>query len=115
MVPGHVRFRGIASPRFWDFESNELAIPSVRPEVRDVGKVLALDFLLIHGADWFVAPITQPVGTLARVDALVVTDVFGAQTSISRADALASAPSMNRWTTFTPATRCLVMSYAKPM
>jgi hypothetical protein len=104
MVPGHVRFRGIASPRFWDFETNELAIPSVRPEVRDVGKVLALDFLLIHGADWFVAPITQPVGTLARVDALVVTDVFGAQTSISRADALASAPSLNRWTMFTPAT-----------
>lgn len=104
VVPGHVRFRGIASPRFWDFESNELALPSVRPEVRDVSKVLALDFLLIHGADWFVAPITQPVGTLARIDALVVTDVFGVQTSISRADVLTAPPSLSRWTMFTPVT-----------
>lgn len=104
LVPGHVRFRGIASPRFWDFEGNELALPTVKPEARDVGKVLALDFMLIHGADWFVAPLTQPVGTLARVDALVVTDVFGAQASISRADALGSGPSLSRWTMFTPAT-----------
>jgi len=104
MIPGHVRFRGIASPRFWDFESNEFAIPSVRPELRDVSKCMTLDFMLIHGADWFVAPIEQPLGTLARVDALVVTDVFGAQTSIGRADALASGPSPNRWALFTPVT-----------
>jgi hypothetical protein len=104
MIPGHVRFRGIAAPRFWDFESNELALPSVKPELRDVGKVMTLDFMLIHGADWFVVPIEQTLGTLARVDALVVTDVFGAQISVGRADALTAAPSPSRWTMFTPAT-----------
>ena len=96
LVPGHVRFRSMASPRFWDFESNELALPNVKPQSSDVGKVLTLDFMLIHGADWFVAPIPQALGTLSRVDALVVTDVFGAQASIARADVLTAAPALTR-------------------
>ncbi len=104
LVPGHVRYRSIASPRFWDFETSDLALPNVKPEARDVTKTLTLDFLLIHGMDWFVAPFPQTLGTLSRVDAVVVMDVFGDQTSVSRADVLTSPPGPSRWTLFTNVT-----------
>jgi len=104
LVPGHVRFRSVASPRFWDFETSDLALPSVKPEARDVSKTLTLDFMLIHGIDWFVAPIPQPLGSLSRVDAVVVTDVFGAQAAIQRGDTPTAPPGPSRWTLFTPVT-----------
>ncbi len=104
LVPGHVRFRSIASPRFWDFETSDLALPNVKPEARDVGKTLTLDFMLIHGVDWFLAPVPQALGSLSRVDAVVVMDVFGVQTSVSRADVLTAAPGPSRWTLFTNVT-----------
>ena len=111
LVPGHVRYRSVASPRFWDFETSDLALPNVKPEPRDVGKTLTLDFMLIHGMDWFIAPLPQALGTLVRVDALVVTDVFGAQTSVSRADAATTAPGPKRWTLFTPTTPTAVGNF----
>jgi hypothetical protein len=104
MIPGHVRFRCMPAPRFWDFETSDIALPNVRPEPRDVGKILTLDFLLIHGADWFIAPIAQELGKLARVDNVVVTDVFGVQTSIDRGDKNTRSPGPTRWTLFTPVT-----------
>ena len=111
LVPGHVRFRSISAPRFWDFETSDLALPDVKPEARDIGKTLTLDFLLIHGVDWFIVPIPQALGTLARVDALVVTDVFGAQASITRADAATTAPGPSRWSLYTPVTPTAVANY----
>ena len=111
LIPGHVRFRSLASPRFWDFESSQLALPDVKPEPRDVSKTLTLDFMLIHGVDWFIAPLTQSLGALTRVDALVVTDVFGSLTSISRADAGNTAPGPSRWTLFSTATPTGLTNY----
>lgn len=100
-VPVRVRFPGMPSLRFWDFESSEVAFPSVHPELRDLVKLLALDFMLVHGQDWFVIPLAQDVGTLARIDSLKVTDVFGQVTAISRADTGNTAPGLTRWTAFT--------------
>lgn len=111
LIPGNVRFRGIASPRFWDFEMSDLALPDVKPDPRDITKTLTLDFLLIHGSDWFIAPLDQALGTLTRVDALVVTDVFGAQTSITRADVGNTTPGPARWTLFSTATPTGLTNY----
>lgn len=111
LIPGHVRFRSLASQRFWDFESSQMALPDVKPEPRDVSKTLTLDFLLIHGVDWFIAPMVQFLGQLTRVDALVVTDVFGGLTSISRADAANTAPGPARWTLFSTATPTGLANY----
>src|SRR4029077_20622234 len=41
-VPARVRFPGMPALRFWDFESSEVAFPSVHPELRDATKLLAL-------------------------------------------------------------------------
>jgi hypothetical protein len=100
-VPARVRFPGMPALRFWDFESSEVAFPSVHPELRDLTKLLTLDFVLVHGQDWFVLPLLQDVGTVSRINSLKVTDVFGRVTTIVRADTGNTAPTLSRWTAFT--------------
>jgi len=99
VLPGHVRFRGMPNHRFWDFESGETAFGSVMPDTRDLAKMLVIDFMLVQGNDWFVLPLDQPVGTLCRIDSLVVHDVFGGATLVERADAVLGGAG-ERWTMF---------------
>jgi hypothetical protein len=70
-------------------------------QTRDLAKLLALDFMLVHGEDWFVLPYTVPVGSITRVASLVVNDVFGGQTLVERADKGAAAqPGPTRFSLF---------------
>jgi hypothetical protein len=96
VVPGHVRFPGMPNPRWWDFETSKTDFGALSLDPRDLSKLLFADFLLLHGDDWFLAPLDVPAGSLCWVDALTVTDVFGITSTIPRADA---APG-TRWTLF---------------
>jgi hypothetical protein len=100
IAPGHLRFPGMPANRYWDFEEGDLSFPDVDVELRDMQKLVVLDFALIHGVDWFVCPLEVPVGKIARVDSLVVRDVFGVRTTVNRADDVGTAPSTSRWTMF---------------
>ena len=101
-IPAHVKFRGMPAPRFWDFEESQLSFADISPDKRDLVKALCADFMLIHGVDWFALPLEVPSGRLARLDNLVVTDVFGGRTLVERADKL-SVPGRTRWTMFSSA------------
>ena len=46
-----------------------------------------MDFRLIHGDDWFLAPLELEAGSLCFVDSFTVTDVFGVTTPVARAGA----------------------------
>jgi hypothetical protein len=99
IIPGHVRFRGMPNARWWDFEAGTTPFGEILPDKRDVAKVVLMDFMLVHGNDWFVIPLDQRVGTLCRIETLIVHDVFGIETLIERADA-APAASGELWTLF---------------
>ena len=77
VVPVHVGFRGMPNARWWDFESGETDYGDLRVDRRDVAKLVVMDFMLIHGNDWFIVPLQQPIGTALRIDRLAVRDVFG--------------------------------------
>jgi hypothetical protein len=94
VIPGHVRFRGMPNARWWDFEGSKTDFGAVIPDTRDLAKLLFMDFLLLHGDDWYLAPLTVPAGSLCFIDSLEVTDVFGVTTAVPRADANGS------WTMF---------------
>jgi hypothetical protein len=94
VIPGHVRFRGMPNARWWDFEGSKTDFGAIIPDTRDLAKLLFMDFLLLHGDDWYLAPLTVPTGSLCFIDSLVVTDVFGVTTAVPRADAAGS------WTMF---------------
>jgi len=96
VIPGHVRFRGMPNPRWWTFESSATDFGALLTDTRDLAQLLFADFLLIHGDDWYLASLDVPTGSLCWIDSLTVTDVFGATTPVSRAD----APADGSWTIF---------------
>jgi hypothetical protein len=86
VLPANVRFRGMPNYRWWDFETSVTDFSAIQPDRRDLAKLLIMDFMLIAGNDWFVAPLILPTGTICQIDALVVHDVFGGATVVPRAD-----------------------------
>jgi hypothetical protein len=102
VIPTTVRFRGMPNARWWSFETGTVDFGEIKPEKRDLARLILMDFVLIHGNDWFLIPVEQRVGSLCRIDSLVVRDVFGGQTLVERADA-APAPPGARWTMFSTA------------
>jgi hypothetical protein len=87
VLPTNVRFRGMPNARWWEFEHGRTDFGEVKPDRRDVARLVVVDFLLVHGNDWFVVPLALPVNSLCRVDSLLVHDVFGGVTVVDRTDA----------------------------
>ncbi|HKQ04851.1 MAG TPA: hypothetical protein VJ464_06950 [Blastocatellia bacterium] len=100
MLPAYVQFRGMPNMRWWDFETNVTDFGAISPQKRDLAKMAMMDFMLIHGNDWFVVPLTQPMGSVCWIKEMVVRDVFGMVTRIDRADALPVSAPRERWTMF---------------
>ena len=101
IVPAHVRFKGMPNARFWDFENGTLDFGDLKPDLRDLARLALMDFMLVHANDWFMLPVDVPVGSTHELESLVVSDVFGVDTSIRRADEESLGP--GRWTMFSTA------------
>jgi hypothetical protein len=102
-APMHVRFRGMPNARWWDFEPGTTDFGAIEPQKRDLAKLMVMDFLLVHGNDWFVVPFPQDIGTLSWLESLLVHDVFGGVTLVDRADAGPVASPLERWTLYSTA------------
>jgi len=76
-VPAPVSFRGTPAPRYWEMEDARIDYGSLQVGPTDLAHMLLIEYASSYGNDWFVVPFTLPVGSLTRVDSLVVTDSFG--------------------------------------
>jgi hypothetical protein len=74
VVPGPVRFSGMPLPRLWAMEDGRTDFGAV---AADTIRLLFMEFALVYSNDWFALPCDLDTGTLAHVDGLAVTDVFG--------------------------------------
>ena len=99
VLPSPVRFRGMPPTRIWEFEDAQLDLGAVSAGPTDLARLLVLDFALIYGNDWFLAPLDVPVGSLTRLTSLTVTDTFGVQTLVR---AVHDANGAQPWSIFQP-------------
>jgi len=76
-VPAPVTFRGTPAPRYWEMEDASIDYGSMQVGPTDLVHLLLIEYSSSYGNDWFVVPFTLPVGSITRVDSLVVTDSFG--------------------------------------
>jgi hypothetical protein len=76
-IPAPVTIRGAPAPRFWEVEDANLAYDMVSAGPSDLAHLLMIEFSGSYGNDWFVIPLTLPIGSVTRTDSLVVTDTFG--------------------------------------
>ncbi|HEX3130343.1 MAG TPA: hypothetical protein VH394_23605 [Thermoanaerobaculia bacterium] len=85
MVPVPVSFNGMPNTRWWAFEDGRTNFGDVKPETTDLAKLLLIEFGLTFANDWFLIPFTVPAGSVAKVQGMAVTNVFGERTWIEAA------------------------------
>jgi hypothetical protein len=84
-IPRNVSFRGMPNHRWWEFEDQQTDFGDLTVNTTDLGKLLVMEFALVHGNDWFLIPLPLKIGSICRIRSLAVTDVFGKVTNIHRA------------------------------
>jgi hypothetical protein len=84
-VPTQIEFNGMPNVRWWEFEDRRTDFGSINASTTDLPLLLLAEFGLVYGNDWFVVPYNLPVGSLADIKGLIVSDVFGVRTLIRSA------------------------------
>jgi hypothetical protein len=82
LLPAPVEYAGKPSDRFWEFEDSEVHFGAIDAGVTDLTRLLLVEFALVYGNDWFVAPVRLPVGSLFRATKFQVRDTFGVVTDV---------------------------------
>jgi hypothetical protein len=99
-LPMHVTFRGMPGPRWWMFEDGTTDFGQLDTEHVDLAKMLVMEFALVYGGDWFFVPVPTPVGSLQRLETLVVTDTFGERTLVRPVEQVPGNTGTGPWTMF---------------
>lgn len=102
--PANVRFEGMPNTRWWSFEDGKTNFGDIAPDTTDLSKLLLMEFGLVYANDWFLVPFALPVGTLAKVEGIAVTNVFGERTWVQAAGSGADED-WQRWALFNLATK----------
>ena len=76
-VPKLVRFRGMPSESWWHFDDGSIDFGAVTAPVESLTTSVMVEFAMRYGNDHFILPVQLPVGSVLRVDSLVVVDTFG--------------------------------------
>ncbi|WP_409495784.1 hypothetical protein [Amycolatopsis sp. cmx-11-12] len=100
VFPAPVRYSGMPLPRWWAQEDGKTNFAAVRPDSTDLARLIFLEFALVFSNDWYQVPCDLPVGTLSRIQGLVVTDVFGEKQWITPAGD-GRDEDWKRWSMFT--------------
>jgi hypothetical protein len=98
-LPTPVRFSGMPSPRYWEWEDERTSFADIEAAADDLGRMLLIEFGLVYGNDFFYLPVELQVGSLCVTRSLVVTDNFGERTLIKSASQADGAT--GRWRMFT--------------
>src|SRR4030095_1008663 len=72
VIPAPISFPGSPAPRFWEMEDARIAYGLVPVGPTDLAHLLMIEYASAYGNDWFVLLLTLPVGSVTRVDSLVV-------------------------------------------
>ncbi len=99
-IPMPVSYRGMPALRYWEFEDARVDFGGMNAGAQQLAKLLLMEFALIAGDDWFIIPVTVPVGSLCSTSCLIVRDTFGIHTQISSSRAIDSQDNDFSWDMF---------------
>ena len=98
-LPTSIRFAGMPSPRYWEMEDGKTDFGRLDVNANDLARLLLAEFMLLFSNDWCLVPLELAVGSLTRVQGVLVTDVFGEQTLLRAADR-GRASDWQRWSMY---------------
>lgn len=82
VIPVPVTYGGMPAQRYWEFEDGEVNLGALEAGPSDLSRLLLVEFALAYGDDWFIIPVEMPLGSVAQVAELKVTDTFGVVTVV---------------------------------
>lgn len=94
--PTAIQFEGMPNTRWWTFEEGKTNFGDIKPDTTDINKLLLMEFGLVYANDWFLVPFQLPVGSIANVQGLAVTNVFGERIWVT-ASGSGSDENWQRW------------------
>lgn len=80
------RFAGMPSTRWWEFENGAVNFANLDADTTDIAKIIMTQFALVYQDDWFNIPYNVPVSSAARIQGILVTDVFGVKTFVANSN-----------------------------
>jgi hypothetical protein len=76
-IPAAISFDGMPNTRWWAFEDRRTDFGDIKPDTTDIAKLLLMEFGLVYANDWFIVPQSLPVGSIANIKGMMVSNVFG--------------------------------------
>jgi hypothetical protein len=99
LLPTPVMFDGMPNTRWWAFEEGRVNYSYIHPGTQELSKLLFIEFGLVYANDWFLIPFDLPVGSLAKVKGMSVSNVFGENIWLE-ASGRGSDEDWDRWNMF---------------
>jgi len=82
VIPVPAEYPGMPKPRWWQFEDAAVDLGKLSADATDAARIVVSEFALLYSNDWFTIICRQPVGTLAELQGVIVTDTFGWRTLV---------------------------------
>jgi len=98
-IPSPATFPGMPHNRWWQLEDWKTDVGKITPKTTDINQLMLLDFGLNYANDWMVLPFTFPIGSIANVEGLMVTNTFGEKVWVEAAGR-GQDENWNRWSMF---------------
>lgn len=106
-LPTPATFKGAPNRRLWEFEDNRVQFGNFsNDEVSQLASAMMMQYASVYGNDWMVIPLETTLGTILKVDQIVVKDTFGEYISIRNTPemndaAAADSTFSDRWSLYT--------------
>ncbi len=82
VIPVPAEYPGMPKPRWWQFEDAAVDLGKLSADATDAARIVVSEFALLYSNDWFTIVCRQPVGTVAELQGVIVTDTFGWRTLV---------------------------------
>lgn len=86
MIASPLRFAGMPADRLWQFEDGAVNLGKLEVQGYDLARLCFVEFAMIYGNDWFVAPLDVDSGSFINVTELAYTTTFGDRFVVPPAD-----------------------------
>jgi hypothetical protein len=86
MMASPLRFAGMPSDRLWQFEDGAVNLGQLEVQGYDLARLCFVEFAMIYGNDWFVAPVDVDSGSFIDLIELAYTTTFGDRFIVPPAD-----------------------------
>jgi hypothetical protein len=82
VIPTPAEYPGMPKPRWWQFEDAAVDLGKLSADATDAARIVVSEFALLYSNDWFTIICRQPVGSVAELQGVIVTDTFGWRTLV---------------------------------